>query len=272
VIDVNGISLHVEEQGAGPAVLLLHGWPDSARLWRHQMPALAGAGYRVIAPDQRGFGRSARPAEVSAYRPDVLLADVVGLLDALEVDAAHVVGHDWGAFVAWLIASRCPDRVRSLTALSVPHPGAPRTLRQREMGWYQLFFQFEGVAEAWLQHDDWALLRQLLRDDGDMEQYLADLSRPGALTASLNWYRAILAPQPPPPPDAPSPWPQLPMPTMGVWSEQDHYLDGERMKASGAFVDGRWRYEQIPDAGHWIPLEDPEVVTNLLVDWLTEVK
>jgi pimeloyl-ACP methyl ester carboxylesterase len=272
VLTVNGIALHVEQQGSGPAVLLLHGWPDSARLWRHQMPALAGTGYRVVAPDLRGFGRSERPADVSAYRPDVLLADVVGLLDALEIDATHIVGHDFGAFVSWLLASRCPERVRSLTALSVPHPAAPRTLLQREMSWYQLFFQFEGVAEAWLQHDDWALFRQLLRDDGDLEQYLADLSRPGALTASLNWYRAILAPQPPPPPGAPSPWPKLPMPTMGVWSENDHYLDGARMRASGEFVAGRWRYEQIPDASHWIPLDDPEVITDLLIDWLTEVK
>lgn len=271
MITVNGVSLHVEDHGAGPAVLLLHGWPDSARLWRHQIPALVAAGYRTIAPDLRGLGRSDRPAEVAAYRADRSLTDAIALLDALDVDTAHVVGHDWGAFVAWLLGTRHPDRVRSLTALSVPHPAAPRTLRQREMAWYQLFFQFEGVAEAWLQHDDWALFRDLLRSDGDVEQYVADLSRPGALTASLNWYRANLAPQPPPAPGAQSPWPPVPMPTMGIWSDNDHYLDGERMRASAAFVAGRWRYEQIAGASHWIPLDRPEQLSNLLIEWLAGV-
>lgn len=265
---VNGVSLHVDDEGDGPPVLLLHGWPDSARLWRHQVPALTAAGYRVIAPDQRGFGRSDRPLEVAAYRPDVLLADVIGLLDALELDTAHIVGHDWGAFVGWLVATRHPHRARSLTALSVPHPAAPRTLLQREMSWYQLFFQFEGVAEAWLQHDDWALFRQLLRDDGDMEQYLDELSRPGALTASLNWYRAVLAPQPPPPAAA-APWPPVQVRTMGVWSEHDHYLDGARMRASASFVAAEWRYEQLADASHWIPLDQPHQLNELLLDWLS---
>lgn len=267
MIAVNGVSLHVEDDGRGPAVLLLHGWPDSARLWRAQLPALVAAGYRVIAPDQRGFGRSERPAEVAAYRPSELLGDVIGLLDALEIDQVQLVGHDWGAFVGWLTATLRPERVRSLVALSVPHPAAARTLRQREMSWYQLFFQFAGVAEAWLQHDDWALFRELLRGDGDIDQYIADLARPGALTASLNWYRAILHPQPPPAGDS-SPWKPLPMPVMGVWSERDYFLDGERMKASASFAAAGWRYEQIAEASHWIPLDQPELLNSLLLDWL----
>jgi pimeloyl-ACP methyl ester carboxylesterase len=265
-MDVNGIDLYVEDTGGdGTAVVLLHGWPDSARLWRHQVAPLREAGYRVIAPDMRGFGRSAMPGDVAAYALPSAVADVVGILDALGIDRCHLVGHDWGAAVAWVFAALHPDRLHTLAALSVPHVAAPRTLRQREMAWYQLFFQFAGVAEDWIVHDDWALFRELLRDDGDVDQYIADLSRPGALTASLNWYRANLTPQPP---SAGGPkLPKITVPTMGVWSDGDHYLDGARMIASEQFVDAPWRYEQIAGASHWIPLDAAEELTALLLDW-----
>jgi pimeloyl-ACP methyl ester carboxylesterase len=167
--------------------------------------------------------------------------------------------------VAWLTAGFHPGRVGRLVVLSVPHPLAPDTIRQREMAWYQLFFQFEGIAEATLAHDDWALLRMLSRGDGDTGQYLADLSRPGALTASLNWYRANLAPRPPGPPPS---LPRVRVPTLAVWSSGDHYLDGERVRASAAFVDGPWRYEEIPGASHWIPLDAPARLNELLLGWL----
>jgi pimeloyl-ACP methyl ester carboxylesterase len=256
-IDANGISLYVEEHGDG--------WPDSARLWRHQVPVLAAAGFRVVTPDLRGFGRSMRPAEVAAYRLRTLVADVSALLDQLDIEQAHVVGHDWGAGVAWLTAMLCPDRVRTLTAISVPHPRAPVTVRQQEMAWYQLFFLFSDVAEATIAHDDWAWLRMFSRGDGDLEQAIADLSRPGALTASLNWYRANVAPRMPGPPP---PLPPVLAPTLGIWSARDHYLDGERMKNSASLVQGRWRYEEIPDVSHWVPLDAPGRLNELLLDWL----
>ena len=147
----NGISLHVEDHGSGKPVVLLHGWPDSSYLWRNQIPFLVANGFRAIAPDQRGFGRSDRPDGVAAYSLQNAVADLVGTLDALGLDAADIVAHDWGAPVAWLTATAHPNRVRRLVVLSVPHPLAPYTLRQREMAWYTLFFQFEGIAEAWLQ-------------------------------------------------------------------------------------------------------------------------
>jgi len=269
VIEANGISLYVEEHGDGDPVLLLHGWPDSARLWRHQVPALTAGGYRVIAPDLRGFGRSERPAEVRSYALRNVVSDVSALLDQLEVPAVHVVGHDWGAAVAWLTASLCPDRVRTLTSISVPHPLSPPTLRQYEMAWYTLFFQFYGVAEATIEHDDWAWLRMFTRGAGDLDQAIADLSRPGALTASLNWYRANMAPRMPGPP------PKLPpvtAPTLAIWSAGDHYLDGERVRKSAAFVQGPFRYEEISDASHWIPVEAPERLNELLLSWLGDSK
>jgi pimeloyl-ACP methyl ester carboxylesterase len=265
LIDVNGVSLYVEDHGDGVPVVLIHGWPDSARLWRHQVPFLAANGFRVITPDMRGFGRSGRPAEVSSYRLRNVVADVTALLDQLGIETAHIVGHDWGAAVAWLTAIGYPARVRKLTAISVPHLLAPPTLRQYEMAWYQLFFQFADVAEATIQYDDWAWLRKFSRGAGDVEQAIADLSRPGALTASLNWYRANLAPR------APGPSPELPpvvVPTLGIWSTGDHYLDGERMKNSAAFIQGPWRYEEIPDASHWVPLDAPDRLNELLLDWL----
>ena len=265
VLRVNGISLHVEDHGSGKPVLLLHGWPDSSYLWRHQIPFLVANGFRAIAPDLRGFGRSDRPEGVAAYSLLNAVADAVGILDALGIDAADIVAHDWGAGVAWLTATARPNRVRRLVVLSVPHPLAPYTLRQREMAWYQLFFQFEGIAEAWLQHDNWALFREMLRGNGDVDRYISDLSRPDALKASLNWYRANLAPH------LPKSLPKLPpleAPTLGIWSSNDHYLDGERMKISGRFVKGPWRYEQIDDASHWIPLDAPDRLNQLLLEWL----
>jgi pimeloyl-ACP methyl ester carboxylesterase len=264
-VEVNGISLHVKEDGSGTPVLLLHGWPDSAYVWRNQIPFLTRHGFRTIAPDMRGFGQSSRPAEAAEYALSKSVSDVIGLLDALELDSAHVVGHDWGAAVAWGTAMAHPDRIEKLVVLSVGHPSVPKSPRQDEMAWYQLFFQFEGIAEANLAYDDWAWLRRFLRGAGDEERYEQDLSRPGALTASLNWYRANLAPK------MPGPSPELPpvlVPTLGIWSTNDHYLDGERMQKSGEYVKGPWRYEEIEGASHWIPLEAPDLLNSLLLEWL----
>lgn len=264
-MDVNGISLHVEDHGSGTPILLLHGWPDSTRLWRNQIPFLVSNGFRVIAFDLRGFGRSDKPEGVAAYALPNAIVDAVGVLDALGVPTAHVVGHDWGAALAWLIAMFQPDRVDKLVVLSVPSPGVPQTLRQREMAWYQLFFQFEGVAEETIPYDDWRWLREFLRGAGDLDAYVQDLSRPGALTASLNWYRANLAPRSPGPPPA---LPPVKTPTLGIWSTGDNYLDGARMEASGRLVDGTWRYEVIEGASHWIPLDAPDRLNELLLEWL----
>jgi pimeloyl-ACP methyl ester carboxylesterase len=268
IVTANGVDLHVEVHGGedGAPVLLLHGWPDSAELWRNQVPALTAAGFRVIAPDLRGFGRSGRPDGKDSYQLANSVADVAAVLDAVGVTAAHVVGHDWGAAVAWLTAMFVPDRVRTLTALSVPHLAAPDTVRQREMAWYQLFFQFEEVAEATLRYNDWASLRELTPGYRDIDRAVANLSRPGALTASLNWYRANVAPR------MPGHQLQLPpviAPTLGVWSDGDRYLDGARMRASASLVQGPWRYVEIPDATHWIPLDAAEELSGLLLDWFS---
>jgi pimeloyl-ACP methyl ester carboxylesterase len=193
---------------------------------------------------------------------------MVAVLDALAIDRAHVVGHDFGAVVAWVLAALVPDRVDHLVAISVGHPATARlrTMEDREKAWYQLLFQFPGVAEALLPRDDWKLLRELLREDGDTEQYLNDLSRPGALTAGLNWYRTNLAPQLEL--QRRRHLPAVAAPTLGLWSSGDNYLTEHRMIRSGEHVSGPWRYERIDDASHWVQLDEPERVNELLLEFL----
>src|SRR4051794_39963650 len=265
----DGVELEVRDEGdrSAPAVLLVHGFPDSSHLWRHQVAALTGGGMRAIAPDMRGFGASDKPESVEDYRLTRAVADLVAVLDALEVRTVRLVGHDWGAGVAWVFAALHPDRVERLVAMSVGHPAAQRrAIEDREKAWYTLLFQFEGVAEELLMRDDWKLFHEWLRDDGDVERSIAELSRPGALTAGLNWYRANLHPKrqleqrPPLPP--------IQADTLGIWSSRDHYLTEDRMLASGEFVSGAWRYERIEGASHWMQIDQPQRVNDLLLGFL----
>jgi pimeloyl-ACP methyl ester carboxylesterase len=268
-VPVGEVELEVEDTGSGRPVLLLHGWPDRGRLWREQVKALGGAGFRTVTPDLRGFGDSDRPEGVDAYGLPNLVGDVVGLLDHLGIERAHVVGHDWGAALAWVTASLVPDRVDHLVALSVGHPGsfAGAGLAQREKSWYMLLFQFEGIAEEWLSKDGWRNLREFGATHPDLEDAIADLGRPGALTASLNWYRANV-------PAAslvaePLELPPVAAPTMGIWSSGDMALTEVSMTGSSAFVaDGKWRYERVDGASHWMQLEAPDRVNELLLDFL----
>jgi pimeloyl-ACP methyl ester carboxylesterase len=269
-IDGDGVTLTVLDEGAGPVVLLLHGFPDSSHVWRHQVPALVDAGMRVVAPDLRGFGESDRPEAVADYALTHSIADMLAVLDALEIERAHVVGHDFGAPIAWSLAAFAPERVDRVVAMSVGHPNTfrDRAIEQREKSWYMLLFQFTGVAEELLARDDWQLMRELLRDDGDIERYLADLARPGALTAGLNWYRANLSPQAEL--QAPPPVPPIAAAALGLWSSGDHYLTEDVVARSGEFVSGPWRYERIDGASHWLQLDAPERVNELLLDFLGE--
>lgn len=264
----DGVTLAVLDEGEGPAVLLLHGFPDSSHLWRHQVPALVGAGMRAIAPDLRGFGDSDRPDDVDAYSVGRSVSDLVAILDQLEVDRAHVVGHDWGAGVAWALAAFVPARVDRLVVMSVGHPNALRqpSLEQREKGWYQLLYQFPGVAEELVSRDDWKLFREMLRGAGDGERYVADLARPGALTAALNWYRANATPAQEL--ERTRPFPAVAAPTMGLWSSGDNYLTEESMLGSAEHVTGPWRYERIEGASHWLQLDVPDRVNELLLEFL----
>jgi pimeloyl-ACP methyl ester carboxylesterase len=275
----NGLQMHLAEAGpaSGRPVVLLHGFPDSWKLWRHQVAALADAGHRVFAPDLRGFGQTARPAAVQDYKLRALVADVTGLLDELGVERAAVVGHDWGAALAWRVAMFAPDRVERLVAVSVGHPlaGVAAGLPQRRLSWYVLWFLFPGVAERVLPADDWALYRRWIWADAqpghdpDLDRQLADLSRPGALEAGLNWYRANNDPAEFPA-DDPTRYslPSVACPTLGVWSSDDPTLSEAQMTGSDQFVTGPWRYQRLEAVDHWVPVHAPDRLNLLLVEFL----
>ena len=268
---LQSVGLHVEVSGPedGPAVVLLHGFPDSGRLWAKQVPALTGAGYRVVVPDQRGYGRSDKPADVDAYNLLLLAADVGAVLDALGIERAHVVGHDWGAAVAWAVATFAPGRVDSLAVLSVGHPMAFARAgwEQREKSWYMLLFQFEGIAEQWLSADGWSNFRAWGRHP-DSDAVIAELEASGSLTPGLNWYRANLHPRTLVEP--PLQLPPVTVPTMGVWSTGDFALTETQMTGSAEFVSGPWRYERVEGPGHWMQWEAPGRVNTLLLDFLAK--
>jgi pimeloyl-ACP methyl ester carboxylesterase len=261
-----GVGIEFDVAGDGRPVLLLHGFPDSARVWRHQVPALCAAGFRVIVPDLRGYGRSDKPADVAAYAMPHLVADVHAVLHAAGVERAHVVGHDWGASLAWALAIASPQRVDHLAVLSVGHPAAfaGAGFRQREKSWYMLLFQFAGVAERWLSDDNWANLRNWAGHP-DTDEVIAELEASGSLTPALNWYRANVAPETLLRPRTSAP---VQAPTLGVWSERDLALTEAQMTGSERYVLGPWRYERIDGAGHWMQLEVPDRVNGLLVDFL----
>ena len=270
-IEANGLGFEVSEEGAGIPVVLLHGFPDTSAMWRHQVAALTAAGFRTIAPDMRGRGRSDRPPEVADYALTKIVGDVTGIMDALGIQRAHMVGHDWGAVVAWGVAMFAPHRVDHLVAISVGAPGAapPPNLEALQKSWYRILFQFKDIAEDLLQRNDWYLLRELLQGGGeDFEGSKANLSEPGALTAALNWYRANL-PIERLIPAGPGPqFPPVAAPTMGVFGTADLYLTEAAMTSSASKVTGPWRYERLEGVGHFIPLEAPEQLNRLLLDFL----
>jgi pimeloyl-ACP methyl ester carboxylesterase len=265
-VDVGGVGIEYEVTGSGPPVLLLHGFPDTGRLWRNQVPALVEAGYQVIVPDQRGYGRSDKPADVAAYGIPFLVGDMLGVLDDAGVEKARVVGHDWGAAVAWAMGSLVPDRVERLVALSVGHPAsfADAGFEQREKSWYMLLFQFEGIAEQWLSNNGWENFRAWGLHP-DVDAVIAELEANGSLTPGLNWYRANI------PPESlvgePLQLPPVQAPTMGVWSSGDFALTEAQMMNSSKQVAGEWRYERVEGPGHWMQLEAPDAVNRLLVDF-----
>ncbi|MDD7933495.1 alpha/beta fold hydrolase [Actinomycetospora straminea] len=262
------ITLSVLDAGDGPAVLLLHGFPDRASLWRAQAEALVAAGYRVIAPDLRGFGDSDRPDDVEAYRLHRSVADVLALLDDRGVERAAVAGHDFGSVVGWALALRS-DRVTRYAALAVGHPEAFRAagLEQRALSWYMLWFRFPGVAEEVLPADDWALFRRWLHrgvDDELTRTQIADLARPGALVAGLNWYRANIDPRTFVD-ETPLGLPRLTIPVLGMYGEADPALGEAQMTGSARYLDGPFTYVPVPGGDHWLPARHPDAVTDALL-------
>ncbi|TDB69686.1 alpha/beta fold hydrolase [Micromonospora sp. KC721] len=267
-VEARGLTFEVRTGGpeAGEAVLLLHGFPQHGGEWDDVTPPLHAAGLRTYAPDQRGYSPGARPVEASAYRVPELVADVVALLDALGVEAVHVVGHDWGAVVAWALAAWHPQRVRTLTAVSVPHPAAygyalANDPRQKVRSAYMALFRQSGKAEKVLLAFRAAALRKLLAGVGDasrVARYADPMREPGALTGALNWYRAMSSR------DLAAVGP-VTVPTTFVWSDRDAAIGRTAAEDCVRHVTGEYRFVELSGVTHWIPDEAPAPLVEAIL-------
>lgn len=272
-IITNGVILHVVEAGDpdAPLVILLHGFPDFWRGWDRQIPALAGAGYRVWVPDQRGYNLSDKPAGVSAYGLDCLALDIIGLIDAAGAEKACVAGHDWGGAVAWWLGLHHAHRLEKLAILNSPHPAAfTRFLRQhrsqRLKSWYMQFFQLPYLPELASRKFGGRALRRSSRpgafSDADLAAYQDAWSQPGAMTAMINWYRAgrrklnVTSMTDP----------IVSVPTRILWGENDRFFDRRLAQLSlDLCADGQ--LTMVPGAGHWVQREAADVVNELLIEF-----
>lgn len=253
---------------SGPPVLLLHGFPETRHMWRDQSRALAAAGFRAVAPDQRGYSAGARPREVEAYACDRLTSDALALMEACGAKRFHLVGHDWGGQLAWLIAARNPSRVATLTMLSRPHPAAfaramaedpEQANRSRH---HKAFREAEAVGR--LRQDNFKILRAGMEREGvapeNLDAYFRTLGEPGALEAAVNWYRANDI--------ALGEVPAVSVPTLYIWGTADGSVGRFAAKLTEQFVNGPYRFVEIEGGGHFIVDQFPERIAQLLIEQL----
>jgi len=270
----DGMRFDVTDAGPpdGRVVLVLHGFPQDRSAWAGVTPRLAAAGHRVLAPDQRGYSPGAVAPRRRDYRMRRLAADVLALADQAGADTFDVVGHDWGAAVAWHLAARHPDRVRTVTALSVPHPRAwaQSVLRSAQAlrSTYMAFFQLPRLPERALSAGAGARLRRSLVRDGlgpeYAGRYAARAARPGNLTGPLNWYRAI-------PFDLGQRTPTVAVPALMLWSDGDRFLSRTGAELSARWCTGPFRLEVLEGVSHWIPETAPERTAALILEHLESV-
>jgi len=253
----------------GPVVVLLHGFPQRNDSWNAVIDRLAAEGYRCLAPNQRGYSPGARPLRRRDYRTSELVADVRALIDASGARQVHLVGHDWGAAVAWAAAAEMPDRLATVSPISVPHPGAfmksLATSRQGLASWYMYVFQLPRIQEWLLTRRNGAFASEFLRRSGQtpaaIERDVQAMSEPGAMRAGINWYRAI------PLSDPRTNNQKISVPTLYVWSDGDIALLPKAAHHTARYVSGEYRFEILPDVSHWIPEEQPDKLADLLLDW-----
>jgi epoxide hydrolase 4 len=275
--DLGDVRLHYVEAGEGPLVLLLHGFPQFWYQWRQQIPALVEAGFRVVAPDMRGYNLSDKPPELRAYRVELLAPDVERLILACGEGTAALVGHDWGAIAAWIAAMRHPERVEKLAILNVPHPArsldgllSPMQLLRSS---YMFFFQIPWLPEEVIRAGDFALLRSVLGRDPvrpgaltaeDIERYIEAIAQPGALTATINDYRALLRY----PGQTRALLRMVEAPVLVIWGEKDRFLSRRLAEPPHLWVPNLVRVKRLPDASHWVAEDHPLEVNTLLLDFL----
>lgn len=274
--DVNDISLHLVATGDpdGTLVILLHGFPEFWYEWYNYIEPFVDAGFRVLIPDQRGYNRSAKPGDVRNYRISELSQDILDLIATEGREAAHVIGHDWGAAVGWDLALRHPNAVNRLCIINLPHPtvfeqAIRSNLTQLQKSWYLFFFQVPRIPEWYLQRNDYHFLVNVMRggarpgtfSDPDFKRYRQAWAEERALRAMINWYRALFRHSEHPPHE------QVQAPTLIVWGENDQALVPEMApKSIGYCEDGT--LELISNASHWLPHESPERVADMLLNHL----
>lgn len=276
-VEANGLTFEVAEAGQGDRLALcLHGFPELHYSWRHQMSALANLGYRVWAPNMRGYGGTDRPEGKAAYRLENLAADVAALIDASGAEEVTLIAHDWGAIVAWYFAIKRLRPLAALVILNVPHPLCARRemrhWRQLRKSWYIFFFQLPRLGERMLGRDGAAPIGRIFRDSAvnkqlftreEVEPYRAAAARPGALTAMLNYYRALL--QTPDIRDIGDG--RVDVPTLMLWGEQDVALDIHLLDGTEAYVPDL-TIRRFPHASHWVQQDIPDEINAALVEWL----
>lgn len=273
-IEISANSFRFTADSAGeasaPLVLLLHGFPQTRYTWRHQLPALAAAGFRAVAPDQRGYSPGARPSGAVHYGADALVGDALAIADALGAQRFHLVGHDWGGQLAWLLAARHPERLRSLTVLSRPHPAAfARALasdaKQSERSKHHRAFQDPNTASLLIE-DGARRLRRMLREQGvpeaDADAYIVPLSSLEAIEAALNWYRAAFSGGSA---LAAADVPAVRVPTLFVWGDADATVGRFAADATRELVAAPYRFVVVPGAGHFLTDQAPEAITQELL-------
>ena len=277
IIKTNGIHLHVVQAGpkSGVPILLLHGFPETWRCWIRQIPALTAADCRVIVPDQRGYNLSDKPKGIKSYCVNNLVDDIMGLIKALDYEKVNLVGHDWGALVAWMLAIKHPERLHHLGIINVPHPAVMwrflrRDFEQMRRSLYALFFQVPWLPEAILRTGDWAVasngLKRSSKDNAftaeDMEAYKEAWSQPGAITAMLNWYRAAARYQPEITDDI-----RVSTRTLILWGVQDFALSRRMARPSLDYCDdGNLIF--FPNATHWVQREEADEVNRQLLSFI----
>ncbi len=263
-IVANGVRFNVIVEGAGPDVILLHGFPDSSLIWRNQIPALVQAGYRVIVPDLRGSGESEAPTGRANYKLAILINDVIGLMDGLGIGKARLVGHDWGAILGWHVALAHPERVDRYVAMSVGHPTSYRKggFEQKVRSWYAFAFQIPVIPDVVTKAFDWAFAKLLSQNHPELVNWKDDKGRPGRLSAGINWYRANMVHM------LFGKTGHAKVPVLGIWSDGDYFLTENQMKLSTLYVDAPWRYERIDNSTHWIQVDQPDRLNALLVGYL----
>ena len=273
-----GVRLHAVVAGPedGPPVVLLHGFPEFWYGWRHQIGPLAAAGFRVVALDQRGYGRSDKPTAVKDYALDLLAADVVAVLDHMAIPRAAVVGHDWGGIVGWWLAMTRPDRVSGLAVANAPHPAVMRakvegSVSQLLKSWYVFAAQIPRLPEAlggW--RDFGFLIRSLTRSarpgtftPADLAAYRAAWAAPGELTGMVKWYRAAFRHRPAPPAGGG----RVTVPALILWGNRDRFLDRDLADLSASFCADA-RVVRFPAATHWLFHEEPDRANAILLNFL----